>query len=292
MMQLEHISGDYEDLSALHLDKEPTDPKFKSVRRIFRIMDLVRHHGEGLSAKKIAHDIGVNLSSCYCLINILIDEGYVEKIPRCGGYRLGPAIPWLFEGYSGNFEGYSGNDIVSSVEPVMEELAQRSNTHAYLGLLSDGVLTVAEVKSPPKSPPVGVAKGLHGASHALALGKALLAGAGSEGAKRYVDRYRLEAFTPRTITHPVMLETHLSKVRTLGIATDFEEFAENLCCVSTQIKDDSGKVQGAIGLSTTVQRAKTEVPALVELAKWAAEEASALLSEKLKAKAGKRRARR
>lgn len=284
-MQRESTSGDYGDLSALPLGKGPTDPKFKSARRIFRIMDLVRHRGEGLSAKKIACEIGVNLSSCYQLINILIDEGYVEKIPRCGGYRLGPAIPWLYE-------GYSRNDIVCSVEPIMEELARRSKTHAYLGLLSDGALTIAEVKSPPKSSPVGVAKGLHGASHALALGKALLAGAGSEGAKGYTDRHRLEAFTPRTITHPVMLETHLSKVRTLGIATDFEEFAENLCCVSTQIKDDSGKVQGAIGLSTTVQRAKTEVPALVELAKWAAEEASALLSDDLKARAGKRRARR
>ncbi len=291
-MQRESTSGDYGDLSALPLCKGLTDPKFKSARRIFRIMDLVRHQGEGLSAKKIAREIGVNLSSCYQLINILIDEGYVEKIPRCGGYRLGPAIPWLFEGYSGNFEGYSRNDIVSSVEPIMEELARRSNTHAYLGLLSDGALTVAEVKSPPKSSSVGVAKGLHGASHALALGKALLAGAGSEGAKEYIDRYRLEAFTLRTITDPVMLETHLSKVRILGIATDFQEFAENFCCVSAQIKDDSGKVQGAIGLSTTAQRAKTEFPALVELAKWAAEEASALLSEDLKARARKRRARR
>jgi IclR family acetate operon transcriptional repressor len=284
-MQVEHISGDYGEFSALHLDKEPTDPKFKSARRIFRIMDLVRHQGEGLSAKKIAHEIGVNLSSCYCLINMLIDEGYVEKVPRCGGYRLGPAIPWLYE-------GYSRNNIVSCVELVIEELAQRSETHAYLGLLSDGALTIAEVKSPPKPPPVGVAKGFHGASHALSLGKALLAGTDSEGVKEYIDEHRLEAFTPRTITHPVMLETHLSKVRTLGIATDFQEFAENLCCVSTQIKDDSGKVQGAIGLSTTSQRAKTEFPALVELAKWAAEEASALLSENLKARAGKRRARR
>ncbi len=283
-MQVEHISGDYGDLSSLNLDKESTDRKFKSVRRIFKIMDLVRHQGEGLSAKKIAHEIGVNLSSCYCLINILIDEGYVEKIPRCGGYRLGPAIPRLYE--------YARNNIVSSVEPVMEELAQRSETHAYLGLLSDGVLTVAEVKSPPKSPSVRVAKGLCGASHALALGKALLAGAGSEGAKEYIDRHELEAFTLRTITDPVMLETHLAKVRTLGIATNFQEFAENLCGVSTQIKDDSGKVQGAIGLSTTAQRAKTEFPALVELAKWAAEDASALLSDDLKARARKIRARR
>ncbi len=247
--------------------------KFKSVRRIFRLIELVRERGERLTAKQIAREIEVNLSSCYRLINILIDEGYIEKVPRCGGYKLGPTIPLLYE-------SCPQNDLASRVEPVIEELAQRSKTHAYLGLLSpEGLVTVTEVKSPPNSPPVRVVKGFQGASHALALGKVLLASSGAEGIREYIGSYGLEAFTPRTITHPVTMEAHLSKVRNLGVATDLEEFAENLCCVSAQIKSKDGKVVGAIGLSTTVQRAQNELPMLVELTQWAAEEASALLKE-------------
>lgn len=246
--------------------------KFKSTRRIFRIIDLVREQGEGLTAKRIAREVGVNLSSCYCLINILIDEGYVEKMPRCGGYKLGPAIPVLYA-------SYSENDLDSRIEPVIEELAHRAGTHAYFGLLSAGLVTVTQVKSPPKRAPVGIVEGFQGASHALALGKVLLASSGAEGVREYIGSYGLEAFTPRTIIHSGILEAQLGKIRTLGVATDFEEFAENLFCVSAQVKGEGGKVEGAIGLSTTAQRAQSELPMLVELARWAAEEASALLSK-------------
>ncbi len=254
--------------------------KFKSARRIFRIIDLVREQGEGLTAKRIAREIGVNLSSCYYLINILIDEKYIEKTRHSGGYKLGPAIPLLYQSYK--------SDLTSRVEPIIDELAQRANTRAYLGLLSsDDTVTVAEVKSPPKSPPAGVVKGFQGASHALAIGKVLLASLEPEGVRSYIDNYGLETFTPRTIIDPVTLETHLSKVHALGVATDVEEFAENLHCVAAQIRGESGKIVGAIGLSTLAHNARSELPRLVDLARRAAEEASAVLSEDFKAGPGR-----
>lgn len=58
------------------------DDKFKSVRRVFRIMDLVGERGEDLTAKQIAHELGTNLSSCYYLLGILVDEGYIERVAQ------------------------------------------------------------------------------------------------------------------------------------------------------------------------------------------------------------------
>ncbi|MDN5697145.1 MAG: helix-turn-helix domain-containing protein, partial [Rubrobacter sp.] len=57
-------------------------PKFKSVRRAFRIIDIISRRGEELTATELAGEIGTNLSSCYYLLNLLADEGYIEKIPR------------------------------------------------------------------------------------------------------------------------------------------------------------------------------------------------------------------
>jgi glycine/D-amino acid oxidase-like deaminating enzyme len=78
------------------VSKAPISPKFKSVRRVFRIMDLVSMRGENLTAKELARELGTNLSSCYYLLNILADEGYIRKIAG-GGYRIGPTIPLLNE---------------------------------------------------------------------------------------------------------------------------------------------------------------------------------------------------
>jgi acetyl-CoA synthetase len=139
-------------------------------------------------------------------------------------------------------------------------------------------MTVAQVKAPPRSPPLGVVEGFHGASHALALGKVLLAGMGSEYVDGYIDGHgSLEPFTPKTIIRPAMLHAQLNKVRMVGLATDFEEFAPNLCCLAAPVGSEDGKVDGAIGISTTSRHIRDEGKRLVGLVQWAAREASELL---------------
>ncbi len=244
-------------------------PKFQSVRRVFRIIDLVSQRGEELTAKELAREVGTNLSSCYYLLNVLLEEGYIEKIPRSGGYRIGPAVVTLGERARSDFD--------AKIEPVLDELARRAQRQAYGAVLSGGEMEVAQVKVPPRSPPVGVVEGFHGASHALALGKVLLAGMGSEYVKGYIDDHGLEVFTSRTIVQPAQLHAHLNKVRMVGVALDFEEFAQNLCCVAAPVLGEKGKVEGAVGISTTTSRIRGESRQLVEMVRWAAEEASAQL---------------
>src|ERR687898_359178 len=101
------------------VSKAPVAPKFKSVRRVFRIMDLVSQRGENLTAKELARELGTNLSSCYYLLNILSDEGYIRKI--AGGYRIGPTIPLLNKGTRSDFD--------AKIEPVVKDLAQRAQRH-------------------------------------------------------------------------------------------------------------------------------------------------------------------
>jgi acetyl-CoA synthetase len=111
------------------------------------------------------------------------------------------------------------------------------------------------------------------------LGKVLLAGMGSEYVEGYINNHGLEAFTPRTIIRPAQLHAHLNKVRMVGVATDFEEFAQNLCCVAAPVKSQGGKVEGAVGLSTTARRIRSEGPQLIEMVQRAGGEASALLED-------------
>ena len=264
-MQVNHRVGGTGDPA---LSEAPAASKFKSVRRVFRIMDLVSQRGENLTAKELTRELGTNLSSCYYLLNILVDEGYIRKVAG-GGYTIGPTIPLLNKGTRSDFD--------VRIEPVVEELARRAQRHAYAAVLSDGEAVVTQAKAPKKRSCVGVVEGFHGASHALALGKVLLAGAGSEFVQGYIDDHGLEAFTPRTIVHPTQLHAHLNKVLMVGVATDFEEFAQNLCCFAAPVKSRSGKVEGAIGLSTTTRRVHGEGQQLMELVQCAASEATALL---------------
>lgn len=250
-------------------DRHRGSSRFNTARRAFTILDLVSRR-EGLTAKALARELGVSLSTCYCLINILLEEGYLERIAPRKGYRLGPTVP-LLHARAHNI------DVDARVEPIVGELAARSSRHAYFGLLSNGDVTVSRVESPPKKPPVELVRASYGASHALAVGKILIAGAGPSGIGEYADRHGLETFTPRTITDLGQLRAHLAGIRDRGFATDVEEFSENLCCVAAPISGEYGKVEGAIGISTTARHFDRESGALIELVTNAAREASDLL---------------
>ncbi len=242
-------------------------PSYTSTRRVFRIIDRVSRAGERLTVKALAHDLGISLSTCYHLIGILIDEGYVEKLPHNAGYRLGPTISVLSER-----SRRSGTAAV--IEPVIHDLARLASRPAYYAVLSetDDVL-VTHVYTPPDSPPVGVPQGFRGPSHALALGKVLIARGGIGAINRYIEEHELQAFTRRTITDPTILEAHLKEIRTRGYATDFEEFAENLYCVAVPVGDHTG----AVGLATTAATQAEELKRLIRLARRAADQISSAL---------------
>src|SRR3712207_391879 len=127
------------DTGNLQVSEVRSGPKFKSVRRIFRIMELVNRRGEDLTVKQLAHEIGTSLSSCYYLLNLLTDEGYIEKVPHRGGYRIGPTIYLLSKG--------SRSDFDSKIEPVVEQLAQRTLRRAYSAVLSGGEMEVTQAKA-------------------------------------------------------------------------------------------------------------------------------------------------
>lgn len=231
------------------------------------MLDLISRR-EGATAKSLARELGVSLSTCYCLINILVEEGFVEKVAHRKGYRLGPAVGALYR-------RSRAAEVDAAVEPVVAELAARSGRHAYLGLLDGGEATLARIEMPKKRPPVGVVAGGREASHALAVGKILISAPG--GLESYVDECGLTGFTPKTIVEPGRLRAHLARIREQGFATDLEEFAEDLCCVAAPISSKNGGVEGAVGISTTARHFYRETDALISLVSDAAREASGLL---------------
>ena len=251
---------------------EDVPATYASAWRAFRIIDRVSRGGEGMEAKALASALGISPSTCYQLLKLLIDEGYVGRMPHGGGYRLGPTIPLLYR-------RSRRTNVETVVDRVVAELARRSGRAAYFGLLDENDdVVVAHVAVPPSCPAVGIPRGLRAPSHALALGKIQVAAGGVQAIDRYLERHSLVSMTPRTITDPVALEAHLKEAHARGFATEFEEFAKNLYGVAVPVLSEAGGVHGGIGLAAFGQDAGAGLNRLVALARQAASQARASLS--------------
>jgi transcriptional regulator of acetoin/glycerol metabolism len=80
----------------------------------------------------------------------------------------------------------------------------------------------------------------------------------------YVVEQGLHAFTRATIVEPGPLLDELSRVRSVGYGLDLEERAEGFCCVAAPFLDTSGKLAGAIGVSTTSKAFSVVGPSLID----------------------------
>jgi DNA-binding IclR family transcriptional regulator len=247
------------------------DGAYPSARRAFRIIDRVSHGGEGLEAKVLAHALGISRSTCYQLLGILIDEGYLGRLPGHVGYELGPELERLYErSWSSSVEVVVG--------PVLADLARRLGCSAYFGVLTeDDDVVVAGVQAPLSGPPMGLPTGLRAPAHALALGKAQIAAGGVTSIERYIEQHRLDGLTRRTITDAVALEADLKRAHARGYATDMEEFAKGLFCVAVPVRSGGGALAGAIGLATGGWSGPAEEERLVDAVYDAARRATALL---------------
>ena len=247
------------------------DTGYPSARRAFRIIDRVSHGGEGLEAKALADALGISPSTCYQVLGILIDEGYLRRLPEQAGYGLGPHLERLYE-------RSRTTGIGAAIGPVLVDLAQSSGCSAYFGLLTeDDDVVIAGVHAPPGDAPRGIPTGLCAPAHALALGKVQIAAGGVTSIDHFIEHHPLVRLTRRTLTDPVVLEADLKRAHARGYATDMEEFAKGLCCVAVPVRSSGGGLAGAIGLASSGWSSRAEEAQLVGAVRHAARRATEIL---------------
>ncbi|MER5620261.1 MULTISPECIES: IclR family transcriptional regulator [unclassified Streptosporangium] len=228
-----------------------------SVQRALHVLEVVASAGDGVTAKAVARRCGFKLSTTYHLLNTLIHEGYLVRLPNSRGYGLGYKLTSLNQRL---------RDQLGSTPLVSEALqhAHRiSGTAVYYSVLRDAHLVVAEVVDSPETPrvqPLDV--GFHEAAHATAFGKVLLAHLPAR--RTYLAEFGLRRLTDSTITRLEDFEEELDRVRATGVAQEVEEFRPDLACVAVPVLDASASVVGAVAASAPLDYFRAHRDLMIE----------------------------
>jgi DNA-binding IclR family transcriptional regulator len=210
--------------------------------RGLEIMEAVRAGKSTLP--ELADALGIAKPTLYRLAATLVDHRYLSFTPRVG-YALGPKLLEL------GFEAGRQMSLPRIAHPHLAALAEGTGDTVHLGVL-DGARALYLDKLPGRrrvdiSSRVGERQPLR----STGLGKALIL---DEDEGRWRELYQFEEQSGGR--YGVDLSTWLRRMNDYaaqGNAFDLEENEDRIRCVAAPLRDVSGKIVGAISVSSAAQ---------------------------------------
>ena len=252
---------------------DPTGgPIIQSLQRGLGILEIIAKKETGLTTAEVSREIGLHPSTTFHLLRTLTMLGYLAQDEITKQYHVGSKIFHLAASVSNEVQ------LLKLANPCLVDMAKQTGETSHLAIFERGeVIVVGKIDG---GSPVGVTErvGYPRPAHCTAIGKVLLAHLSSVELKVFLDSAELRPMTHRTITATPNLEQELERVRTQGYGIDDEEFAQGLRCLAAPVRNFTGNVVAAVGISGPVWRVSLDrVPQLTELVKAAGHQLSQVL---------------
>jgi IclR family transcriptional regulator, KDG regulon repressor len=235
------------------LDDEPRGGGVQSIGRAFSILEEIARSRDGISLAELSKRVGLHNSTTFHLVKTMVTLGYVRQLKDSKRYRVGRPLFALAASSLDDVE------MVSMATPVLEDLSRETGESGHFAVrMGDSVVVIARTSGSGAfqlTDRVGVIR----PAHCTALGKIVLAALRPEQLERYLQRAELKPHTPKSIVEIGVLRQEIEEIRKAGIAYDDCEFDAELRCVAVPVRDFTGQVIGAIGISGPIWRLSLQV---------------------------------
>jgi DNA-binding IclR family transcriptional regulator len=225
----------------------------QSLGRAFGIIEVVARHREGIGLADLSRLVGLHNSTAFHLTKTLVSLGYIRQDAETKRYRIGRKLFTLAAGALDEVE------MIHLATPTLEELSRETGESAHFcARVGDAVVVLARTSGSgafQMADRVGVVR----PAHCTALGKAILASLSPEQLRLFIQRNPLTPSTKRSITEIPELIREIEHVRRTGLAFDDGEFNLEVRCAAVAVRDFTGGVVGAVGISGPIWRLSDDV---------------------------------
>ncbi len=230
------------------IDDEPRGGGVQSIGRAFAILEEIARSRDGIGLAELSKRVGLHNSTTFHLVKTMVSLGYVRQLKDSKRYRVGRPLFALAASSLDDVE------MVSLATPVLEDLSRETGESGHFAVrMGDSVVVIARTSGAGAfqlTDRVGVVR----PAHCTALGKIILAALRPDQLDRFLERAELKPHTPKSITDVDKLRQEIAEVRKSEIAFDDGEFDPEVRCVGVPVRDFTGQVIGAIGISGPVWR--------------------------------------
>lgn len=216
-----------------------------SLERGIKVVEAVLQEENGLTSLELEERLEIPKTTIFRILYTLQNESWLEKKGDCfvSGHRL------ILNG----MRALRRIELRGIAMPFLDKLSKNTEETAHLGIWAGKKVMVAEVCDGPKHIRIASRAGTLIDPHCSSLGKILLAyTVGSENLESFFEGQTLEQRTPNSITDLNELKSELERVKQNGYAEDNMEYHKDVRCLAAPIRDASGSVVSAVGITATI----------------------------------------
>lgn len=217
----------------------------RAIRRTCLVLrEVAAAANTGASLPQLVAATGMPKSSVHRYLEVLVQEGFLERDATAGTYRLGASFVTL-----------SSNEaqlLAVRARPFLERLRDRFDETVNFGMLSGDNVVYLDIVESPRAVRLAARVGDRDMVHSTALGKAITAELPEDEVRSLLQRTGLPRRTANTITRIPDFIKHLELVRRNGFALDDQENDIEGRCVAVSLP--AARVQYAISVSGITSR--------------------------------------
>jgi DNA-binding IclR family transcriptional regulator len=229
-------------------------PITETVDLSLRLLERLASARESIGVSELAREFSASKATVYRHLQTLVRHGFVHQESATLRYSAGIKLFILGERLRERF------DILAVAREDMARLRDDTGQPTTLTAFVDGQVVVLEVLQGRAVVNFGTQPGTVLDLHASAHGKVALA-FGPEGLLARTIAQGLKAWTPQTITSPVVLERAVAQVRTRGWAVAPNQVLPGVNGLAAPIFNHAGGYAGAVAIAGSIQYIPASPPA-------------------------------
>ncbi|MGB3772185.1 MAG: IclR family transcriptional regulator C-terminal domain-containing protein [Rhodococcus sp. (in: high G+C Gram-positive bacteria)] len=231
-----------------------------AVQKALAMLEAVAYLGPGATAKQIAAHTRVPPATAYRMLNFLVADGFLVRVPDLSGFALGQRTSELAYAASASAPTRTVSDVLDGM---------RSQTRYGLHAASFRGGTLRLVDTDPDHEAVSASTIMRN-PHAHALGKLLLAFYPQAAHAR-------SAITAHTVVDEVALRDELSTVLATEVSFENEESRIGRAALAVPVRDADGDVVGGLSVQGGAGRITGDSADLIEMLRRGADELRGLI---------------
>lgn len=241
--------------------------RVQALERALDILECFSLQDRELNLSEIAAKTGLNKTTAKRLTANLTERGYLKKVAS-KRYQLGLRLfemGWIV---------HSSLNLREATSSHMSRIQKETGATVLLGTMMEDQLALVDKREGRSFIRISADVGWRGPLHYGMLGMLLMAYLEPKEVKRILQKDKLQAYTPSSITDEDAFSLKLEHIRNQGYVIENGEAIEGIVGIAAPIRDFSRQVVAALGIVLTNDQAKNGMNEHVELVKSSCERIS------------------